>query len=205
MKLDRTWRWMTLLSIFIISTSVQAAGPGKDLRQAAYAGDIETVKRLIDEGVNPNSAGKGGGTPLIKAAKSGSINIVQLLLFHGADPHQKNKKGRSAIDVAHRNENDEIASIMTEAMLEQAVTLGVKPMSHEEFVNVMGGALRGRHWLIEETEQYKLTAKYQRGKRAYKVEASLHDNRVIIRFIKGYGAKRSNYLNNLKKDLNQRL
>lgn len=203
MKFIKLWHWTVLLSTFIISTSVLAAGPGKELRQAAYTGDLEAVTRLLNEGVNPNSAGKKGGTPLIKAAKSGRVEIVQLLLFHGADPHQSNQKGRSAIDVAYKNEETEIVSIMTEAMHEQAVTIGVKPMSHDEFNKAMGAALHGRRWVVEKTEQFKITARYKRSKRVYKVEASLRDNRIIIRFIKGYGAKQTNYLNNLKKDLNQ--
>ena len=205
MNLIKSCHWALLLAIFVISSSMQAGGPGKELRQAAYAGDLDEVTRLLEEGVNPDSPGKKGGTPLIKAAKSGRVEIVQLLLFHGADPHQSNNKGSSAIDVAYRNEETEIVSIMTEAGHEQAVTIGVKPMSHDEFIKAMGAALQGRRWVIEKTEQFKITARYKRSKRAYKVEASLHDNRIIIRFIKGYGAKRTNYLNNLKKDLKQRL
>ena len=194
-----------MTAMLFISIPVYA-DQGKDLRQAAKKGDIEAVKLLLNQGANPNAAGKkGGGTPLIKAAKKGYVDIVQLLLLHEADPHQKNKKGRSAMDVAERNEHTVIAAIMQDAIGEQAVTLGAKSISQEKFISVMADVLRGRNWQIETTGQHNITAAYKRGARTYKVEASLNDGRIFIRFLRGYGAKRINYLNNLKLDLSKRL
>lgn len=204
-RLYKTVFGAVIVSIFFMSAPVYA-GPGKDLRQAAKAGDIKAVEFLLNKGVNPNAAGKkGGGTPLIKAAKGGHIDTVQLLLLYGADPKQKNKKGRSAIDIAERNEESVIASIMRNAIAEQAVTIGAKSLSQEKFINLIRDVLKGRGWRIDTTGQDKVTATYKRSERTYKVETSLSDGRVYIRFLRGYGARSSSYLNNLKLDLSKTL
>ena len=49
------------------------------------AGDIETVKSLIEEGVGPNTDIVHGLTPLMIASDNGRINIADTLLHHGAN------------------------------------------------------------------------------------------------------------------------
>ena len=54
------------------------------LNNAAYHGDIETVKRLINEGKNINGKGWDGDTPLANAIRGEHPEIIILLLNAGA-------------------------------------------------------------------------------------------------------------------------
>jgi len=189
----------------IFMSAAVCAGNGKDLRKAAWAGDIDTVKRLLAEGVNPDTTGSKGGTALIKAAKGGHIAVVQLLLFYGADPTIKNKKGYTATEVAEHNNYPHIASVLKEATAEQSVTVRVGTVSDEAFNNLMTSALLGRRWQIETTEKDKITAVYYRSERAYKVAATLNGDKIVISFLRGYGSNKMNYLYNLRSDLQQKL
>jgi ankyrin repeat protein len=58
--------------------------------QAAGAGDLETVKRLLAEGDDVNSADNGRWTPLILAAQNGHLEVVKLLIKSGADVNAEN-------------------------------------------------------------------------------------------------------------------
>ncbi len=57
----------------------------EQLVRAAYADNIKTVKMLLNEGVNPNSADNNGQTALYFAARHGCTEIVKALLAVGAD------------------------------------------------------------------------------------------------------------------------
>ena len=200
MRLNGAGYCLIIASLSMLSSPI-LAGTGKELRRAASDGDLGRVAQLLDDDADPNSSGKNGGTPLIKAAKSGSTAIVQLLLAHDADPYQSNDKGRSTIDMAERHERVVIASILTDAVYTPTITIDVKSLTRENFKKIMLSALRGRHWVIESSDHYIITARYQRKARAYRIETSLHNNQISIQFLKGYGSKNTNYLGNLKKDL----
>ena len=208
MLFNKAWLLALLVSSLVISVPI-AAGPGKDLREAAKEGDIDAVQELLDEGVDPDSAGrKGGGTPLIKAVNGGQIEIVQLLLFNGADPTLENHRGKSALDMAEKGDDSEMVEILSGAVDERAARLATKVMSPEVFSNLMNEVLLRRKWQIEITDKYRVTAAYKRGRRVYKIDASLRgekDKYIYIHFIKGYGSHRVNYINNLISDLRRKL
>ncbi len=69
-----------------------ARGADYDISLAARRGDIDRVRRLLDENpdlVNaiPSSSGYYNGVPLRNAAEGGYLEIVNLLLERGADPN----------------------------------------------------------------------------------------------------------------------
>ena len=55
-------------------------------------GDIETVKKLIELGVNINEKSN-GMTPAMYAARFNKVEILKLLVKHGADLKIKSDKG----------------------------------------------------------------------------------------------------------------
>ena len=59
------------------------------LNNAAYHGDIETFKRLINDGKNVYGKGWDGDTPLANAIRGEHPEIIILLLNAGADINNK--------------------------------------------------------------------------------------------------------------------
>jgi len=200
MRFGKSLLHVMLLSVLFFSVSAYA-GMGKDLRKAAKDGHFKTVQRLLDKGADANATGGGGGTPLIKAAKGGHMDIVQLLLFHGGDPHQKNRSGNSALFIADRNDSHEIVSVMKEGLDEQAIPVSAQAMRSDEFVALMRKVFQNREYRVEHTGPHSVTAVYETSERLYKVTASMQGNRIMLQFLKGYGAAKINFLKNLKTDL----
>jgi ankyrin repeat protein len=60
---------------------------GTLLMDAAYFGDLETVKLLIAKGANVNAKTNDGWTVLMAAARAGNLDVVKLLLKNGAEPN----------------------------------------------------------------------------------------------------------------------
>ncbi|MBE9515486.1 MAG: hypothetical protein IME93_00765, partial [Proteobacteria bacterium] len=59
----------------------------------------------------------------------------------------------------------------------------------------------GRKWKIEHSESNRVIGRYDRNGRAYKVEVKMGGSLIAVKFMRGYGAKKSGYLENLKKDI----
>ena len=55
-------------------------GAKVNLAAAACIGDLDQVRRLINEGINVNERGPSGETPIIAAATGGNPEVVKLLL-----------------------------------------------------------------------------------------------------------------------------
>ena len=86
--------WLLLLTSGSLFVSVFAhAGP---LHDAALAGNIEQVKRLIAQGEKVNAKVR-GRTPLSLAAEAGYATIAELLLTKGAKVNAKTKDGSTPL------------------------------------------------------------------------------------------------------------
>ncbi|HEV7397036.1 MAG TPA: ankyrin repeat domain-containing protein [Pyrinomonadaceae bacterium] len=70
------------------------------LLDAAIKGDNETVKSLLDQGVNPNTKDGDGRTPMTEAAYFGHIEIVKMLIFKGGDMWAKKNDGETPVTMA---------------------------------------------------------------------------------------------------------
>uniref|UniRef100_A0A0G4H219 Uncharacterized protein n=1 Tax=Chromera velia CCMP2878 TaxID=1169474 RepID=A0A0G4H219_9ALVE len=112
------------------------------LVSAAANGDLETVRRLINERLaaaaplesNPGNAkgkddggrlplssppGEGGelrdcGDALLVAARRGHVDVAALLLDAGVDPNESDTKGWTALMWASRNDNEDLISVLLE-------------------------------------------------------------------------------------------
>ena len=78
---------------------------------ACGEGDTETVKSLIEQGVDPNTSIVHGLTPLMIASWHGHIDVVDTLLLQGVDVNKVDDiLGYTALDCAVDNGN--IASLL---------------------------------------------------------------------------------------------
>ena len=73
---------------------------GTTLMIAAYEGNIEVVKLLLDAGAEPQLANKHRVTPLNEAARNGHWDIVKLLLERGAEINHRTDIVHSALQYA---------------------------------------------------------------------------------------------------------
>lgn len=86
---------------------------GDHLCDAALAGDLQTVRQLLEAGTPidyPDSSNQ--RTPLIKAAMKGHTEVVRMLLDHGAMPSCKDSAGRTALDWAKRHGHTSTAEVI---------------------------------------------------------------------------------------------
>ncbi|MFH1940642.1 MAG: ankyrin repeat domain-containing protein [bacterium] len=86
--------------VFISIIFLFALSHAQDIFIASYNGDLETVKRLIEENSElVNSRNSTGRFPLEMAAQNGQIDIVRFLLEKGADVNL-NRGGATALHMA---------------------------------------------------------------------------------------------------------
>lgn len=69
------------------------------LNVAICKGDIEMVKKLIENGANVNKF-SGGLTPLMTAARYNKVEIIHLLISKGANPYTTADNGYNALKFA---------------------------------------------------------------------------------------------------------
>ena len=75
------------------------------LVNAVQNGNIILVKKLLDEGTDPNIQTTNGYTALILVSLKGHTDIRKLLLNHGANPNIQNKYGETALYWARGDED----------------------------------------------------------------------------------------------------
>jgi hypothetical protein len=69
----------------------------RDLIGAVKKGDRAAVRRLIQNGVNPNGSDGDGMTALMWAAKKGGRQLGTMLLELGANPNTRDRQGQTAL------------------------------------------------------------------------------------------------------------
>ncbi len=123
MSCSRTRRILALMAVALVATRVPPARAGEasaesplhqqtaqereerpcnaELAGAAYAGDLATVERMLEEGADPNSRWcPHDALTLHSAAFMGHTEVVKLLLDYGADLGAVDGQGYSALSAA---------------------------------------------------------------------------------------------------------
>jgi ankyrin repeat protein len=87
-----------------------------ELHIAAYEGDVERVKKLLEKGANLNIKNIDGLAPLHMAASEGRpcrcCDVVKLLLERGADPNTQNKDGDTPLHWAAHEGHDDVVKLL---------------------------------------------------------------------------------------------
>ena len=68
-----------------------------ELMRAVSAGDVELIKRLIQQGADVNAVNNGQDTALHLTSQSDDVNILRILIEAGADLNAVNKYDYTAI------------------------------------------------------------------------------------------------------------
>ena len=90
---------MKHLLLTTIAAVVLVGCGGPSIRDAAWEGDIETVKQHLAAGTDVNAKRGDGFTPLHLAATWGYKEIIELLIAAGADVNAKTKYGSTPLDL----------------------------------------------------------------------------------------------------------
>jgi hypothetical protein len=145
-------------------TSSLLADDAGSLIDAAIAGDLPTIKVLLDKGADINTKATDGSTPLIYAAQNGRISVVETLLKKGADVNLPNNGGSTAIGLASFMGDTNIAKMLLEkgAKIDKADANGKTPIfyaslaGNEEIVRML---IAHRASDQEKTERSKFIVK----------------------------------------------
>ena len=79
-----------------------------DLVDYAISGNLDKVKELLGNGVNPDSKNNDGDTALVVASAYNYLDIVKELLKHNADINIKDNHGNTALIFASFRDNLDI-------------------------------------------------------------------------------------------------
>jgi ankyrin repeat protein len=85
------------------------------LSNAVRKGNVNAVKKLLNNGASVNQADKYGGTPLIIASGLGRADIVKLLLAKGANVNKANNNGNTPLYIASREGHPEVVKVLLAA------------------------------------------------------------------------------------------
>ena len=127
-------RLATLFATLVLARAAWAAPPPdprvEALFEAARQGDVATVTRLLDAGLDVNAKGRYDTTALFFAADKGQLAVVELLLARGADANLHDTFYKATpLSWAVQRDHAEIARKLVEkgaAEPEQALELAVK-------------------------------------------------------------------------------
>jgi uncharacterized protein len=100
----------SLLAIgFFLFSCAAFADP---LHDAVRAGDLASVKNLLNTGADVNQQDERGYTALHHAAEEAQLEVAKLLLERGAKRDIVSKEGRTALHVAAQRGRPQIAQLL---------------------------------------------------------------------------------------------
>ena len=91
------------------------SGAYEDMLAAAAAGHVDTVKDLVQRGLDVNTTDPQGNNLLAIAARGGNLGLVNFLLAHRASEHHRNQFGEAALHLATFAGHDDIVERLLRA------------------------------------------------------------------------------------------
>jgi uncharacterized protein len=115
---------MKILIGLFLSVLFAAASPA-DLRlvEAVKKGDHKTLRELLQNHVDVNSAQPDGSTPLILAASANDREAAELLIKAGANVNAANEYGATPLFAAATNDNTAIVKLLLDAKADPNLAL----------------------------------------------------------------------------------
>ncbi len=100
------------MSLMLFTAAQSQAGP---LADAAQKGDLDVVRKLVQDGVNVDEPQVDGATALHWAVNENDITMARFLLEAGADANARNRVGAPPILSAAVNGNAELLALLLDA------------------------------------------------------------------------------------------
>ena len=94
------------------STALAMSNVAGRFQRAVQQGNVDVLRRLIDEGVEPDTVDEEGNTALMVLAREGRADGVGLLLSAGAEVEIMNVSGASALMLAAANGHLEVVKLL---------------------------------------------------------------------------------------------
>jgi len=107
-----------ILAVLAVPAGYAAtSGPAADSRlvEAAMRGDQTTVRALVSQHADVNSAQADGTTALFWAARTNDLDIAKLLIAHGAAVNTANRYGVTALSLAASNGSAPMTDVLLKA------------------------------------------------------------------------------------------
>jgi ankyrin repeat protein len=160
---------------------------GDELESAIVRGDILAVRRLVEEGADPDTpivSGEHKATPLIKASGAGKRDIVRYLISKGAKVNAPTTDGDTALMEAVKGGYDDVVTLLLAA---GADVKARDARGNSAFSLAMFGAqleladvLLAHGAKIDEVSSYGITPL---------LGAASMGNEEVVRYLVGKGAK----------------
>ena len=125
--------YLSLLTFLLLLTgcgessekpSPKSSNETQSLLDAAEAGDLDSVKKLIDAGVPVNGIGDDQSTPLHFAAQEGHVDVAKLLIKKGADINAKDDINQTPVDRARFWKQEKIIALLESSSIHEAAKEG---------------------------------------------------------------------------------
>lgn len=120
-----------------------------DLRNASLQGDLESVRQIVDSGVNIEEGDQLDRTPLMFASFNGHSEVVSFLIEQGSEVQKQNSEGRTPLMFASSGPFPETVEIL----LENGADPNIKD-SVEGWSALMYAAAEGNMEVIEVLLEY---------------------------------------------------
>jgi len=99
----------------LMAGAAHGQAPGTALSNAARAGDVATLRSLLDSGADPNRRDANGNSALIEAVAAGHADAARALLGAGANPNLTSSGGQTPLIQAAIGGRIEIARLLIAA------------------------------------------------------------------------------------------
>ncbi len=103
-----------IIPLFSISAQAGSKYTNYDLFTAIDNGQVETVRAMIDQGVDVNWRLRRGGAPLMSASAKGNLEIVRMLIASGACVNARSQDGTTALLLASKYGHDAVVRFLLE-------------------------------------------------------------------------------------------
>lgn len=129
MNKKKIYTMLITLSVLFTFISIVIADDNFELSRAAYNGEIERVKALIESGADVNSwsnLGSGKHTPLMYAVYKGHFEVSKILIEAGADVDAFHSPDHTVL--YHALESYQLSAELVQLLVDSGVNMNPNPL-----------------------------------------------------------------------------